>query len=99
MLDAGDGIDVNADTIDVDSTVLRTTGDGVVSGSAQINADETTGWTADVKTQLNSNGVISGSSQVVLDNADKTGFNTDDVTEGSTNEYYTDAEGQEELFQ
>ena len=88
---AGDGIDVNADTIDVDSTVLRTTGDGVVSGSAQINADETTGWTADVKTQLNSNGVISGSSQVVLDNADKTGFNTDDVTEGSTNEYYTDA--------
>jgi hypothetical protein len=88
---AGDGIDVNADTIDVDDTVLRTTGDGVVSGSAQISADETTGWVADVKTQLNSNGIISGSSQIVLDSADKTGFNTDDVTEGSTNEYYTDA--------
>ena len=88
---AGDGIDVNADSIDVDDTVLRTTGDGVVSGSAQISADETTGWVADVKTQLNSNGIISGSSQIVLDSADKTGFNTDDVTEGSTNEYYTDA--------
>jgi len=40
---------------------------GVVSGSSQINADETTGWAADVKTQLNSNTVISGSSQVFSD--------------------------------
>jgi hypothetical protein len=37
---------------------------GVVSGSSQIDADQTTGWVADVKTQLNSNTVISGSSQV-----------------------------------
>ena len=37
---------------------------GVVSGSSQIDADQTTGWAADVKTQLNSNTVISGSSQV-----------------------------------
>ena len=33
----GDGITVNANDIAVDTTVLRTTGDGVVSGSAQIN--------------------------------------------------------------
>ena len=37
---------------------------GVVSGSSQISADQTDGWAADVKTQLNSNTVISGSSQV-----------------------------------
>jgi len=35
-------------------------------------------------------GIVSGSSQVVLNDADKTGFSTDDVTEGS-NLYYTDA--------
>ena len=47
---------------------------GVVSGSSQISADQTDGWAADVKTQLNTNTVISGSSQVVLQDADKTGF-------------------------
>ena len=47
---------------------------GVVSGSGQISADQTDGWAADVKTQLNSNTVISGSSQVILQSADKTGF-------------------------
>ena len=35
-------------------------------------------------------GLVSGSSQIVLNDADKTGFNTDDVNEGS-NLYYTDA--------
>jgi len=38
---------------------------GVVSGSSQINADETEGWADDVKTQLDVNTVISGSTQVV----------------------------------
>ena len=32
----GDGISVTADAIAVDGTVLRTTGDGVISGSAQV---------------------------------------------------------------
>ena len=36
---AGDGISVAADAVAVDATVLRTTGDGVLSGSAQIAAD------------------------------------------------------------
>jgi hypothetical protein len=34
-------------------------------------------------------GLVSGSSQVVLNDADKTGFNTDDVAEGSSNLYHT----------
>jgi len=54
---AGDGITVAADTVAVDSTVLRTTGDGVVSGSAQISY---TGIT-DVPS-----GIVSGSSQIDL---------------------------------
>jgi len=37
---------------------------GVVSGSSQITAGSTTNFATDVKTQLNSNTVISGSSQV-----------------------------------
>jgi hypothetical protein len=39
-------------------------------------------------------GLVSGSSQVVLNDADKTGFNTDDVSEGTTNKYFTDARAQ-----
>ena len=34
-------------------------------------------------------GLVSGSSQIVLNDADKTGFDTADVAEG-TNKYYTD---------
>ena len=41
---AGDGISVSADAIAVDGTVLRTTGDGVVSGSSQVTHDSTTGF-------------------------------------------------------
>ena len=37
---------------------------GVVSGSSQITAGSTTNFATDVKTQLNSNTVVSGSSQV-----------------------------------
>ena len=40
----GDGITVSADAIAVDATVLRTTGDGVVSGSVQVDHDLTTNF-------------------------------------------------------
>jgi hypothetical protein len=44
-----------------------------------------------VKKKLNTETVISGSSQVVLNDADYTGFDTNDISEGSSNLYYTDA--------
>ena len=77
-------------TASLDLRYLEINGDGVFSGSSQVNADETTGWADDIKTQLNSNTVISGSSQVILNDANLTGFDTTDVVEG-TNLYYTDA--------
>ena len=92
------GIVVNADQIELDTDSSTFSGgvltkmniEQVVSGSSQISADQTDGWVSDVKTQLNSNTVISGSSQVILNDADKTGFDTDDVVEG-TNLYYLDS--------
>ena len=53
-----DGITVNANDIQVDGTVLRTTGDGVFSGSAQVSLG---------------------------------GFDTDNLSEGSSNQYFTNA--------
>ena len=103
---------------DLDARYLEINGDNVVSGSSQIDADQTTGWVADVRKQIDDVGlisgsvqvnantitnfdsnvkakldvetVVSGSSQIVLDDADKTGFNTADVSEHSSNLYYTD---------
>jgi hypothetical protein len=37
----------------------------VISGSSQIDATATTNWTTGIKTQLNTNTVVSGSSQVI----------------------------------
>jgi hypothetical protein len=61
---------------------------GVISGSSQVNADSITNFDANVLAYNNSLGVVSGSSQIDLSGV--TG-DTDDVTEGSTNLYYTDA--------
>jgi len=89
---AGDGIDVNADTIDVDSTVLRTTGDGVVSGSAQISVTNSIVTSdaaiASSKINYNGTGIVSGSGQIALSGA--TG-DSDDISEGSTNTFFTNA--------
>lgn len=81
--------------------------EGVISSSAQIASDISgsfveasasfstrvtandakVGYTdAAVKTKLNTEGVLSGSSQVSL-----SGFDTDNLSEGSSNLYYTDA--------
>ena len=58
---------------------VLTDGMSVVSGSAQIDATATTNWATGIKTQLNSNTVISGSSQVV-----GSSITTNTVTIGST---------------
>ena len=50
--------------------VLLKNSDGVVSGSSQISADQTDGWVADVRTQLDSVGVVSGSAQISADQTD-----------------------------
>ena len=53
-------------------------------------------FVSNVKTRLDAEGVISGSSQVILNDADKTGFDTTDVVEGS-NLYYTEARVKDKL--
>jgi len=63
------------------STFLEINGDNVISSSEQLTS---------TFLEINGDNVISASSQVVLNDADKTGFDTDDVSEG-TNLYYTDA--------
>jgi len=57
----------------------------VISGSSQVNADSITNFDSNVKAKLDADGVISGSAQVSL-----SGFNTEDLSEGSDNLYYTD---------
>lgn len=54
---AGDGISVAADTVAVDATVLRTTGDSVVSGSAQISLGGDLSGTANSATVAKVQGV------------------------------------------
>ena len=51
---AGDGISVVADSVAVDTTVLRTTGDNVVSSSAQIASDISGSFTAGTGLDLSS---------------------------------------------
>jgi hypothetical protein len=68
---------------------------GIVSGSSQVTPLLPTGVVSGssqvVYTSLSSipGGIVSGSSQIVLNDANKTGFDTADVAEG-TNLYYTD---------
>ena len=70
---------------------------GTVSGSEQITITESQisdldhYGNSDVQSYIRSIDVISGSQQVVLNDANKTGFDTADVSEHSSNLYYTDA--------
>ena len=67
---AGDGISVAADSVAVDGTVLRTTGDGVVSGSAQING-----------ASITNNSISLGGVSISLNGTDATpAFNLADAT-------------------
>jgi hypothetical protein len=102
--DATDGKDYwKAGKLGSESEVLTTSNlvsklpSGTISGSSQVTVTESQisdldKYTdSDVKTKLNAETVISGSSQVVLNDAIKTGFDTADVSEHSSNLYYTDA--------
>jgi len=70
---AGDGISVAADAVAVDATVLRTTGGGVVSGSAQILLGGDLSGTADSATVTAVQGVSLTSGEATqLANIDST---------------------------
>jgi len=95
ILDSADGNKIKSilksDLVDLTYIVeelrddfLDTLGDNVISSSAQVNADTITNFDANVKAKINSDGVLSGSSQVTLG-----GFDTDNLSEGSSNLYYT----------
>ena len=49
---------------DLDSRYLEINGDGVISGSSQVNADSITNFDSNVKTKLDAEAVVSGSSFV-----------------------------------
>ncbi len=95
ILDSADGNKIKSilksDLVDLTYIVeelrddfLDTLGDNVISSSAQVNADTITNFDTNVKAKINSDGVLSGSSQVTLG-----GFDTDNLSEGSSNLYYT----------
>ena len=96
---ANNGIVVNTDNIQLindsstftDGVKAKLNTETVISGSSQVNADNVTNFDSNVKDKLNVEDVISGSSQVILNDADYTGFDTNDIAEGSSNLYYTDA--------
>ena len=98
IVTANDGIDINSNNIQLVNTSSTFTNgvkaklntETVISGSVQVNADNVTNFDTNVKDKLNVEDVISGSSQVILNDADYTGFDTNDISEGSTNLYYTD---------
>ena len=63
-----------AGALGAESKLLRADGDGVISGSSQVNADSITNFDTNVKDKLNADSVISGSSQVQIDSV--TGFSS-----------------------
>jgi hypothetical protein len=54
-----------AGALGAESKLLRADGDGVISSSAQVNADSITNFDTNVKDKLNADTVVSGSSQIV----------------------------------
>ena len=56
-----------AGTKDNEITILLAGGDGVISGSSQVDANSITNFDENVKAKLDADGVISGSSQVNAD--------------------------------
>ena len=79
------GAIVNADvnsSAAIESSKINYFGTGIVSGSGQISADQTTGWVADVKQQLDNQEVVSSSAQITLSST--TGYNANEhFTQGN----------------
>ena len=61
-------------TISGSTQVVAALPAGTVSGSSQVDADSITNFDNNVDTRINAKGVVSGSAQVTLQDADKTGF-------------------------
>ena len=57
-------VNISVSNLNAASSSYETKGRSIVSGSSQIDATATTNWATGIKTQLNTNTVISGSSQV-----------------------------------
>ena len=63
----GSGIVSSSQQISNYNTFLEINGDGVFSGSSQVNADSITNFDTNVKDKMNDDGVISGSSQLTTE--------------------------------
>ena len=63
----GSGIVSSSQQISDYNTFLEINGDGVFSGSSQVNADSITNFDSNVKDKMNDDGVISGSSQLTTE--------------------------------
>ena len=70
-------------TTEFDSRYINTNADGVISGSSQLTSSFDSRYI-----NTNTDNVVSGSSQISLSGVQG---DTDDVSEGSSNLYYTDA--------
>ena len=86
LLAGGDSVVSGSAQITISSTT------GYTDYSSSVATAISASTAAATWTNLNGKpgGIVSGSSQIVLNNADFTGFDTTDITEG-TNLYYTDA--------
>jgi hypothetical protein len=62
----GDSVVSSSAQISNYNTFLEINGDDVVSGSSQIDLTQTTNYVSGIKTRLNTEGIFSGSSQVIF---------------------------------
>ncbi len=85
IYDNGQGIGLGR-SVSITGSIVAS-GTTLVSGSSQVDLTSTTNYVSGIKTRLNAEGVISGSSQITT----LPSIDTDDVVEGVTNKYYLDS--------